>query len=187
VALSLERYNLKLEALQLREFGYTQQEIADTLGVPRVTITKWLNSNKGNGMNNGNSIVHTKVPDNVHETITLYPYKYEDCADKIPAAAVDLIVTDPPYLLRLNRKQGEWIEENIPEDGGNPQLTNFSRLEDVGINRNDSPKFRRLAKTPDKEFEGYIADMKDRAEQWEGVVEYMNYKDLEAKTATGGE
>jgi hypothetical protein len=39
-------------------------------------------------------------------------------------------------------KQGQWIEENIPEEGGNPQLTNFSRLEDIGIDRNDSPKFR---------------------------------------------
>ena len=45
----------------------------------------------------------------------------------------------------LYTKQGEWINENIPEDGGNPQLTKISRLEDVGIDRNDSPKFRAIA------------------------------------------
>lgn len=51
------------------------------------------------------------------------------------------------------RKQGEWIEANIPEDGsngGNPNLTKNSQvtLADAGIDKHDSPKFRILAKIP---------------------------------------
>ena len=64
------------------------------------------------------------------------------------------------YRLRLNRKQGEWIEANIPEEGGNPQLTNFGRLEDAGIDRHDSPKFRVLARIPEAKFNAYLKKTK---------------------------
>lgn len=40
--LTPERAALALEAKNLREFGYTQQEIADALEVPRRTISYWL-------------------------------------------------------------------------------------------------------------------------------------------------
>lgn len=69
------------------------------------------------------------------------------------------------YRLHLNRKQGEWIEANIPENGGNPQLTSFSRLEDIGINRNDSPKFRVLARIPKENIEAYISESKEGARE----------------------
>lgn len=54
------------------------------------------------------------------------------------------------YRSRLNRAQGLWIEENIPEEGGNPQLRKKAGLEvytlsDVGIDEHDSRKFRMLA------------------------------------------
>ena len=67
------------------------------------------------------------------------------------------------YRLRLNRKQGEWIEQNIPEEGGNPQLTKNSQLTlaEAGIDRNDSPKFRILAKIPEDKFENYIRESKE--------------------------
>lgn len=67
------------------------------------------------------------------------------------------------YRLRLNRKQGEWIEKNIPEEGGNPQLTKNSQLTlaDAGIDRNDSPKFRILAQIPEGKFEAYIRESKE--------------------------
>ena len=78
------------------------------------------------------------------------------------------------YRLRLNRKQGEWIEANIPEDGGKPslddayQLNSVSKrpiLADVGIDRNDSPKFRILAEIPEEKFEQFIAETKSAAEE----------------------
>ena len=57
------------------------------------------------------------------------------------------------YRLHLNRGQGQWINENIPEEGGNPtnQLTENGQLirptlAQAGIDKNDSPKFRTLAK-----------------------------------------
>ena len=73
------------------------------------------------------------------------------------------------YRLRLNRKQGEWIEANIPEEGSRGliqehlQATIFSRLSlaDVGIDRNDSPKFRLLARIPEEKFEAYIQTTKE--------------------------
>lgn len=45
-------------------------------------------------------------------------------------------------------KQGEWIEANIPEDGGKPAQNGRFTLADVGIERHDSPKFRILARIP---------------------------------------
>lgn len=72
------------------------------------------------------------------------------------------------YRLHLNRKQGEWIEANIPEDGsfhGNqysgPTKNSQPTLADVGINRNESPKFRILAKIPLDKFEAYLSESKE--------------------------
>ncbi len=61
------------------------------------------------------------------------------------------------YRLRLNRKQGEWIEANIPAEGAKGliqehlQATENSHLTltEAGIDRNDSPKFRILAQIPE--------------------------------------
>lgn len=65
--------------------------------------------------------------------------------------------------LHLNRKQGEWIEANIPEDGGYKNVAKNSRvtLSDIGIGENDSPKFRILARIPKDKFEAYISESKE--------------------------
>jgi ParB family chromosome partitioning protein len=76
------------------------------------------------------------------------------------------------YRLRLNRKQGEWIEKNIPEEGAKGliqehlQATENSHLTlaETGIDRNDSPKFRILARIPEAKFEAYISDTKEAGE-----------------------
>jgi len=70
------------------------------------------------------------------------------------------------YRLRLNRKQGEWIEANIPEEGGNPQLRKKTELEvhtlpDVGIGENDSRKFRILARIAQEKLDRYITESKE--------------------------
>ena len=53
---------------------------------------------------------------------------------------------------KVNRKQGEWIEANIPEEGGGDHLSKMvgdaPTLADVGIGYHDSPKFRILAQIP---------------------------------------
>jgi len=47
---------------------------------------------------------------------------------------------------------GEWIEQNIPEEGGGDHRLNLvggiPTLADVGIDKNDSPKFRILPRCP---------------------------------------
>jgi len=87
--LTPHRAELVLEALQLREFGYTQQQIADTLStpaeeVPQQTISYWL-KHFGNGTigdvgkytrltnrDEGSSTNIKPLP------ITLFPCKYEE-------------------------------------------------------------------------------------------------------------
>lgn len=69
------------------------------------------------------------------------------------------------YRLRLNRKQGEWIAENIPEEGGGDHLPNSlganPTLAEAGIDYHDSPKFRVLARIPEAKFENYIREIKE--------------------------
>jgi hypothetical protein len=72
------------------------------------------------------------------------------------------------YRLRLNRKQGEWIEANIPEEGMLKQGDKFpvtknshGTLAEAGIDRNDSPKFRILARIPEAKFEAYLKEAKE--------------------------
>ena len=78
------------------------------------------------------------------------------------------------YRLRLNRKQGEWIEVNIPEEGGKTALDDAYRLNlvgkrvplaDAGIDRNDSPKFRLMARIPEETFEQFITETKAKSEE----------------------
>jgi len=75
------------------------------------------------------------------------------------------------YRLRLNRKQGEWIEQNIPPEGLLKQGDKFPvnenangdtlTLKEAGIDYHDSPKFRILAKITDERFEKYITEAKE--------------------------
>jgi len=71
-----------LEARQLRELGYTQQMIADTLGVPLRTIEKWtINMGSGKASNLGNVSTNTQMINSksthIAHPITLYPCKLE--------------------------------------------------------------------------------------------------------------
>ena len=71
------------------------------------------------------------------------------------------------YRLRLNRKQGEWIEANIPAEGAmgiGPVIAtknSYISLSDAGIDRNDSPKFRVLARIPEAKFNAYLKETKE--------------------------
>lgn len=87
------------------------------------------------------------------------------------------------YRLRLNRKQGEWIEANISEEGGkSPLPTENSRLSqptlvEAGINYNDSPKFRALARLPEEVFESHIVEVKSSGEELTSAEFYNLAKD----------
>ena len=74
------------------------------------------------------------------------------------------------YRLRLNKRQGEWIEANIPEEGNKftvAQNAHHDRptLIEAGIAHHDSPKFRILAKIPEIRFDTYIKETKEKAEE----------------------
>lgn len=89
------------------------------------------------------------------------------------------------YRLHINRKQGEWIEANIPEEGGNPtdQLSQNgklvrSTLKEAGIDYHDSPKFRTLARMPEETFDQYISETKAKSEELttKGILNYYTVK-----------
>ena len=65
--------------------------------------------------------------------------------------------------LRAERRLGEILRE----EGGNPQLSKTStvRLDDIGITRDDSSRFQKLAKIPEPVFDQHIASVRARCEK----------------------
>ena len=85
--LTPERQTKAMEARNLRQAGFTQQQIAERLGAPRQSVSRWL-VNMGNGVRGkvGNS---KGMPTNAIGTmpaldITLYPMPYEKTEGRIP-------------------------------------------------------------------------------------------------------
>lgn len=125
-----QRAELIMEAVQLREFGWTQQQIADDLKVPRTTIADWLNYS---GKGESGTVVKSSTNDEVlrytndgikPHPIRLFPCRYEEVTPHIEPGSIDLILTDPPYLVsntnmsrknqaNLQRDFGDW--DNIPQ------------------------------------------------------------------------
>lgn len=116
-----QRAELIMEAVQLRKFGWTQQQIADDLNVPPRTISFWLSGNcRSMSQSFGNDgAIAENLKANPATSITLYPAKYEEVGEKILPESIDLILTDPPYLVSsanisrnnqndLRRDFGEW-------------------------------------------------------------------------------
>ena len=73
------------------------------------------------------------------------------------------------YRLRLDRKRGEWVKENILERPGNPtnQLAQNGQLikptlTQAGISHHESPILRGLAELPEGKFEKIIEEPKKR-------------------------
>jgi hypothetical protein len=103
--LTPERQAKALEARNLREFGYSQQQIADALEAPQPTVCRWLakvdNDTRAKADNRAKL---SRMADIVVSTIdiTLYPCRDEDTDGIIPSESIDLILTDPPYLVSDN-------------------------------------------------------------------------------------
>lgn len=66
------------------------------------------------------------------------------------------------YRLRVERKKGEWLQENINHEGskGIGVSIESTQLKDIGITRDESSKAQRIAKLDDKQFEEYIQETK---------------------------
>lgn len=134
-----QRAELIMEAVQLREFGWTQQQIADDLKVPIQTINRWL-IKMGNALpekvGKRYATSHNDIFSNSHN-ITLYPCLYEEAAQHIEPRSIDLILTDPPYLASsadisrknqasLQRDFGDW--DNIPQEQYAASVPIWARL-----------------------------------------------------------
>lgn len=110
---------LAWEAKSLNIIGYTHQQIANILNKPRQDISYWLKI-LGNGKPSNVSQV-IDPPTNIYETlpninINLYSTTYEKAAVSIQPETIDLIVTDPPYLVADN---------NITRNGRTPLIREF--------------------------------------------------------------
>ena len=100
--LSPERKELAGEALELRRAGYVQEDIANFLNVPQRTISYWFSIvAKDTNAIVAKEATHSKNVETAisNNPITLYQGKYEDIGKKISKESVDLIITDPPYVV----------------------------------------------------------------------------------------
>jgi hypothetical protein len=67
------------------------------------------------------------------------------------------------YRLRVERKKGEWLQDNVQHEGATKKGWNESspstRLADIGISKDESSKSQRIAKLTEKEFEGVCREI----------------------------
>lgn len=68
------------------------------------------------------------------------------------------------YRLRVERKKGEWLQQNIQKGGnrGNQYLAKSteSTLANVGVSKDESSKAQRIAGLGEEQFEQYIEETK---------------------------
>ncbi len=75
------------------------------------------------------------------------------------------------YRLRVERKKGEWLEDNIERKGTGANQYNTelksttTTLADVGISKDESSKSKRIAGLDEKQFEEYIQETKKTNEE----------------------
>lgn len=132
------RENQKMEARRLRAFGLTQQAIANTLGVPQRTVSRWVNGLAkpiSEGMAKESSFGHNDrytFSQNGKLAPRLLEGAYEEMAGKIEGDSVDLILTDPPYLVS---------QENMTRKNQEPLVRAFGKWDIVPLG-----KYRQLMK-----------------------------------------
>lgn len=75
-----QRAELIMEALQLREFGWTQQQIADCLNIPQTTVGGWLQySANGKGEHVAKRKGFSDFDEYVHSEIKPHPIHLFPC------------------------------------------------------------------------------------------------------------
>ena len=101
--LTLERQGLKQQAIILRKMGWTQQKIADNIGVPQRTVSFWFSSNDNTGiLAKRRSSSNNATSNNIAKpTFLSWCGKVEDF---FPAGGIkfDLIIADPPWNISIN-------------------------------------------------------------------------------------
>lgn len=100
--LSPERIQLKEQAIVLRKMGWTQQRIADQIGVPRTTIERWFDHN---GVPNI-MVKRYRNDHNATHRITVEPQFLSWCGrveNFKPEGNIgfDLITADPPWNISV--------------------------------------------------------------------------------------
>lgn len=75
------------------------------------------------------------------------------------------------YRLRIERKKGEWLRENIRDSNegrpkeGSTDSTLIPTLAEIGISKDESSKAQRIANLDDQQFENYISETKSTNEE----------------------
>lgn len=138
--LTLERQTKVLEARNLRQAGFAWPEIAKRIDVPFKTLEKWI-PNMGCPKRGKMGLTVKKPQIGTQATpqldITLYPMPYEKTEGVIPPGTVDLVLTDPPYLVAnsditrtnqaaLRRDYGKW--DKTPEAQYHKSVAKWSEL-----------------------------------------------------------
>ena len=109
-SLSLERQALKQQAIVLRKMGWSQQRIADQVGVPRGTIKHWVGHNsKANKVTKRGSFGH-----NPTHTITTKPIFLSWCG-KIEEAP-SYVITPDALGLKIRGVARQVRGETMPEE-----------------------------------------------------------------------
>ena len=217
--LTPERQALKDHAVTLRKQGYSVRQIANELGISKSSAHRYVSHIITNNMGRTSHMSHYNTHVMGHapvfecyngplETLDINvrfpliiadpPWKYDygfDIHGAVQKWARDskqgLEVQNQiaEGRLRLNRKQGEWIEVNIPENGticsGDQIRSPEIKLSDIGVDKHDSPKFRALARLSTERLEKYIIEAKEKAEEITTNNAYNIYKHNLATKWTG--
>ena len=61
------------------------------------------------------------------------------------------------YKARADRKCGEWLSDNIKHEGGKPSQ-GVTVTKELGLNRQESSRFQKIAAIPESKFEGILQE-----------------------------
>ena len=78
------------------------------------------------------------------------------------------------YRLRVDRKLGEWLDDNIEHGVKSHDAT--LQLKDIDINKSASSRLQKLSKIPEEKFEGYIQEIKEKKDLIKVHMTNVNYQ-----------
>jgi len=104
--LNSERVQLKAQAIILHKMGWTQQRIAEHIGVPRGTLKHWLGHNsKPSNVTKRGKIGHIPIASNMTKLTFLSWCGHIEDFQPENNILFDLIVADPPWNISIPKSE----------------------------------------------------------------------------------